>query len=250
MKSNVSDQDLNLVIPVLPCLTVIIPCYNEEKTILEILTRVLNQPLVREVFLIDDCSTDESRKIAESVFDKRLVVDVNESNVGKGSCVRKGFELATSKYVLIQDADLEYSPEEYPRLLQPLIDGRADAVFGSRFLTFESRRALYYWHRVGNKLLTTISNMLTNLDLTDMETCYKVISIDFAKKLRIQESRFGIEPELTAKLAKLGARVYEVPISYQGRTYAEGKKITWKDGFRAIFCICKYNLSRKAWLTI
>jgi glycosyltransferase involved in cell wall biosynthesis len=164
--------------------------------------------------------------------------------MGKGASVRKAFEIATSEYILIQDADLEYSPEEYDRLLKPLIDGYADAVFGSRFLTYETRRVGNFWHTMGNRFLTSISNALSNIYLTDMETCYKVIKLEFAQKLKIRESRFGIEPEITAKLAKLGARIYEVPISYHGRTYQEGKKITWKDGFSAIRCVLKYNLQR------
>jgi glycosyltransferase involved in cell wall biosynthesis len=165
-------------------------------------------------------------------------------NVGKGASVWTGIQIAQAPYVVIQDADLEYSPEEYGRLLAPIIDGRADAVFGSRFLTYEARRALYYWHRLGNNFLTTLSNMFTNLDLTDMETCYKIMKREYALRLQIQEKRFGIEPEITAKLAKMKIKIYEVPISYQGRTYAEGKKITWKDGFRAIYCILKYNLKK------
>jgi len=223
-------------------LTVIIPCFNEENTIVELLTRVLNQPDVSEVIVINDASTDKSPEILMNIKDSRLICIQNSINLGKGASVKKGFQLASSEYLLIQDADLEYSPEEYPRLLKPLRDGYADAVFGSRFLTYESRRALYFWHRVGNKFLTLLSNMFTNIDLTDMETCYKVMRTDLAKKIDIREKRFGLEPELTAKLAKMDARIYEVAISYRGRTYHEGKKITWRDGFSAIRCIIKYNL--------
>ncbi len=224
------------------CLTVIIPCYNEESTIRELLHRVLNQESVREVIVVNDFSSDESLQIINSVEDARIVVLSNMKNLGKGASVRKAIELTTSEFVLIQDADLEYSPEEYPRLLKPLVEGYADAVFGSRFLTFESRRALYFWHSMGNRFLTLLSNALTNIYLTDMETCYKVMKIDFAKKLDLQENRFGLEPEITAKLAKQKARIYEVAISYRGRTYSEGKKITWKDGFSAIRCLMKYNI--------
>jgi glycosyltransferase involved in cell wall biosynthesis len=223
---------------------VIVPCFNEEKTVLQLLSRVLAQPQVFEVIIIDDCSRDSTPSILNSIRDSRVVVHRNTVNVGKGASVWTGIQIAQAPYVVIQDADLEYSPEEYGRLLAPIIDGRADAVFGSRFLTYEARRALYYWHRLGNNFLTTLSNMFTNLDLTDMETCYKIMKREHALRLQIQEKRFGIEPEITAKLAKMKIKIYEVPISYQGRTYAEGKKITWKDGFRAIYCILKYNLKK------
>ena len=224
------------------CLTVVIPCFNEEKTISELLERVLAQETVREVILINDASTDSSLDVISKIRDSRLTVISSPKNLGKGASVRKAFESASSPFVLIQDADLEYSPEEYPRLLKPLQDGFADAVFGSRFLTYESRRALYFWHSLGNRFLTLISNALTNIYLTDMETCYKVMKVEFAQSLNIQENRFGLEPEITAKLAKMNARIYEVAISYHGRTYSEGKKITWKDGVSAIRCIIKYNL--------
>lgn len=224
------------------CLTVVVPCYNEESTIKELLLRVLNQESVREVIVINDASSDGSLSAINEIFDQRIVLLNNPKNLGKGASVRKAFDLASSEYVLIQDADLEYSPEEYPRLLKPLQEGYADAVFGSRFLTFESRRALYFWHSMGNRFLTLLSNALTNIYLTDMETCYKVMKTEYAKKLDIRENRFGLEPEITAKLAKMDARIYEVAISYRGRTYLEGKKITWKDGFSAIRCLIKYNL--------
>jgi glycosyltransferase involved in cell wall biosynthesis len=223
-------------------LSVIIPCFNEEKTIEELVQRVLAQPQVFEVIIIDDCSTDQSSSKIASIPDARIVLHKNEKNLGKGASIWRGMKLAKAEYLVIQDADLEYSPEEYQRLLAPLVDGRADAVFGSRFLTYEARRALYYWHRLGNNFLTTLSNMLTNLDLTDMETCYKVMKTEYAQKLDLRENRFGVEPEITAKLAHMRIRVYEVPISYHGRTYADGKKITWRDGFRAIYCIVKYNV--------
>jgi glycosyltransferase involved in cell wall biosynthesis len=222
-----------------PCLSVVVPCYNEEATIVQILNRLLRQIEVGQVIIVDDNSIDSSRLLIESVNDPRIMYLKNQENRGKGASVSRGLSMCIFPYILIQDADLEYSPEEIPRLLAPLIDGRADAVFGSRFLTYEARRALYYWHRVGNSFLTILSNMFSNLDLTDMETGYKAMKLSFAQNLNIQEKRFGIEPEITAKLSKMNARVYEVPISYQGRTYEEGKKITWKDGFRAIYAIIK-----------
>jgi len=224
------------------CLTVVIPCYNEEMTILELVARVLSQDSVREVVVINDASTDRTLEKLSMIEDERVKVVTNPKNLGKGASVRFGFMNATSQFVLIQDADLEYSPEEYPRLLKPLQEGFADAVFGSRFLTYESRRALFFWHSLGNRFLTLLSNAFTNIYLTDMETCYKVMKIEFAQSLNIKENRFGLEPEITAKLAKMNARIYEVAISYHGRTYSEGKKITWKDGFSAIRCIIKYNL--------
>jgi len=225
-----------------PCLTVVVPCYNEESTIEELLKRVLNQDSVKELIVVNDASSDRSLEIIRKVNDTRIKILNNEKNLGKGASVRKAFSLSTSEFVLIQDADLEYSPEEYPRLLKPLQEGYADAVFGSRFLTFESRRALYFWHSLGNRFLTFLSNALSNIYLTDMETCYKVMKTELAKELDIKENRFGLEPEITAKLAKMDARIYEVAISYRGRTYEAGKKITWKDGFSAIRCIIKYNL--------
>lgn len=225
-------------------LSVVIPCFNEEGTIAEIIARVLEQTCVREVIVVDDASTDRSIQVISQVHDSKVKLLSNPVNMGKGASVRKGFEYASSDYVLIQDADLEYSPKEFARLLDPLESGYADAVFGSRFLSYGSRRALYFWHSMGNRVLTNLSNAFSNLYLTDMETCYKVIRTDFAKNLNLQENRFGIEPEITAKLAKMNARIYEVGISYHGRTYDEGKKITWKDGFSAIRCIVKYNLGR------
>lgn len=224
------------------CLTVVIPCYNEEMTIFEIVSRVLSQESVREVLVINDASTDRSLEKLSLIKDQRVTIINNPKNLGKGASVKVGFMNATSQFVLIQDADLEYSPEEYSRLLKPLQEGFADAVFGSRFLTYESRRALFFWHSLGNRFLTLLSNAFTNIYLTDMETCYKVMKVEFAQSLNIQENRFGLEPEITAKLAKMNARIYEVAISYHGRTYSEGKKITWKDGFSAIRCVIKYNL--------
>ena len=228
-------------------LSVIIPCFNESATIIEILNRVRNCQisLELEVIVIDDFSTDGTREILQNELGKMVdVLHLQQKNTGKGAAIREGFKLATGEIVLIQDADLEYDPSEYINLIQPILDGKADVVFGSRFLSSGPRRVLYFWHKVGNTLLTFISNVFTNLDLTDMETCYKVFRKDVVKSIHLKENRFGLEPELTAKIAKLNLRIYEVGISYYGRTYAEGKKIGWKDGFRALYCIVKYNLSR------
>jgi glycosyltransferase involved in cell wall biosynthesis len=203
---------------------------------------VLNQRSVFEVIVIDDGSTDNSAKVILDMTNPKIKFLQNEKNLGKGKTVSRGFKASTGDFVLIQDADLEYDPREYQKLLQPLIDDKGDVVFGSRFLTSTSRRVLYYWHRLGNNLLTTMSNVFTNIDLTDMETCYKVMRKEIAHCLDIEENRFGIEPEMTAKFAAMGVRIFEVPISYNGRTYDEGKKIGWKDGFSALRCIIKYNL--------
>jgi glycosyltransferase involved in cell wall biosynthesis len=224
---------------------VVVPCYNEEATLEQLITKVLQQELVGELILVDDGSSDSSVAIARSIGDSRIIIKCKEKNEGKGSAIRDGFQLASLPFVVIQDADLEYDPKEYSKLLKPLIEGNADVVFGSRFLSSGERRALYFWHRVGNSLLTLLSNMFTNIDLTDMETCYKAMKTSIAKQLVIKEQRFGLEPEMTARLARMKLRIYEVPISYYGRTYEEGKKITWKDGFSALRCIVKYNLSRR-----
>ena len=225
-----------------PCLSVVIPCFNEVETIETLLRKVLQQNVVGQVILVDDGSKDASVKIASSVKDSRLQIHQKEKNEGKGSAIKYGFSLVKLPYVVIQDSDLEYDPTEYEALLKPLLSGHADVVYGSRFLSSGARRAVYYWHRVGNKFLTSLSNMFTNIDLTDMETCYKMMKSEIAKDLQLKEKRFGLEPEITAKLSKLKIRIYEVPISYYGRTYAEGKKITWKDGFSAIRCIIRYNI--------
>ena len=225
-----------------PCLSVVIPCFNEAETIETLLKKVLQQNVVGQVILVDDGSKDASVKIASSVKDSRLQIHQKEKNEGKGSAIKYGFSLVKLPYVVIQDADLEYDPTEYEALLKPLLSGHADVVYGSRFLSSGARRAVYYWHRLGNKFLTSLSNMFTNIDLTDMETCYKIMKSEIAKDLQLKEKRFGLEPEITAKLSKLKIRIYEVPISYYGRTYAEGKKITWKDGFSAIRCIIRYNI--------
>lgn len=223
-------------------LGVVIPCYNESKTIVEILSRVRKERCVNEIIVVDDASTDDSLKKIQGIKDMRIRVIQQSKNQGKGAALKRGFAEVKSQVVVIQDADLEYDPKEYSKMLELIRSETADVVFGSRFLTSENRRAVYFWHRVGNFLLTLFSNMWTNIDLTDMETCLKMMPSDIAKSLNLKESRFGIEPEITAKLAKRKLRIYEVPISYYGRTYEEGKKITWRDGFRALYCIVKYNL--------
>lgn len=223
------------------------PCFNEQDTIKSIIDRVLQSPYVRELVVVDDASTDATLEIARSFSDSRVRVLTQPVNEGKGAALRRGFHEATSDFVIVQDADLEYDPAEYGEILAPLLDGRADVVYGSRFLAGRPHRVLYFWHSVGNKLLTTLSNMFTDLNLTDMETCYKAFRREVVLGLHLEEDRFGIEPEITAKVARGGWRVYEVGISYSGRTYAEGKKIGWKDGFRALVCIIRYSplLSRR-----
>ena len=227
-------------------LSVVIPCYNEVATIARIVMAVRAAPWPdKEIIVIDDGSTDGTRE--KLAGDLRGHVDhliLQERNRGKGAALRAGIARASGDFVIIQDSDLEYDPTEYPRLLAPMVDGRADAVYGSRFMGAEPHRVLYFWHRVGNGFLTLLSNMLTNLNLTDMETCYKAFRRDLIQSIEIEEDRFGFEPEVTAKLAKRNCRIYEVGISYYGRTYLEGKKIDYRDGFRAIYCIIKYNLFR------
>ena len=225
-------------------LSVVMPCYNEEATLKVVAEQVLESPYTAELIIVDDGSTDATLEIASSLEDDRVRVLSQGTNQGKGAALRRGFAEARSPLVIVQDADLEYDPQDYDEVLGPLLDGRADVVFGSRFLAGRPHRVLYFWHSVGNRLLTTASNMFTNLNLTDMETCYKVFRREIIQSIEIEENRFGFEPEVTAKVAKLGVRVYEVGISYYGRTYAEGKKIGYKDGFRAIYCILKYNLLR------
>ena len=223
------------------CLSVVVPCYNEEATIVTLLERVLQSPYVAEVLVVDDASTDNTLRLARSVRDERIQVFSQPRNAGKGAALRRGFSAAAAEYVIVQDADLEYDPAEYPNLLEPLLAGRADVVFGSRFMGGHPHRVLYFWHSVGNKLLTLASNTFTNLNLTDMETCYKVFRREVIQQIQLRENRFGFEPEVTAKVARGGWRIYEVGISYSGRTYAEGKKIGFKDALHAARCIIRYS---------
>jgi glycosyltransferase involved in cell wall biosynthesis len=217
------------------------PCYNERLTVEVVIARVLASPWVSELLIVDDGSTDGTREILTKLDDPRLEVFLQPENAGKGAALRRGFAEASADYVIVQDADLEYDPEEYGTLMGPLEDGRADVVYGSRFMSGRPHRVLYFWHSLGNRLLTLASNMFTNLNLTDMETCYKAFRREVIQSIDLQEDRFGIEPELTAKVARGGWRIYEVGISYSGRTYAEGKKIGWRDGVRALVCILKYS---------
>ena len=229
-------------------LSIVMPCYNEVETLESIVKAVKNCPYQnKEIILVDDCSTDgtreELRDNIENLVDKVLYHDRNQ---GKGASLRTGIKAATGEVLIVQDADLEYDPNEIPKVIQPILDGKADVVYGSRFVGAAAHRVLYYWHMVGNKFLTTLSNMFTNINLTDMETCYKAFRREIIQSVEIEEDRFGFEAEITAKVAKMKCRIYEVGISYSGRTYAEGKKIGWKDGLWAIKCILKYNLFRRA----
>ena len=227
-------------------LSIVIPCFNEVHTIQELLRAVNNSPYPdKEIIVVDDFSTDGTRELLKNVLEQSPLVHqvlYHDHNQGKGAALRTGIQAATGDIVVIQDADLEYDPNEYSLLVEPIINNRADIVFGSRFLGGNAHRVLYFWHRIGNGFLTILSNMFTNLNLTDMETCYKVFRREIIQSINICENRFGFEPEITAKIAKLDCRIYEVGISYYGRTYSEGKKIGWKDGFRAIYCIIKYNI--------
>ena len=234
---------MNLVEIPNKCLGVVIPVYNEEKTLHLIVEKVLARPEVGELVIVNDCSQDGTWQTMQELAknDDRIRIFNHEINQGKGAALRTGFKEVKSDIVIIQDADLEYDPDEYPKLLTPIISNHADVVFGSRFLGSGMHRVLYFWHSVGNKFLTLMSNMFTNLNLTDMETCYKVFRREILEKITIEENRFGFEPEITAKVAKLNIPIYEVSISYYGRTYEEGKKIGWRDGFRAIWCIIKYK---------
>jgi glycosyltransferase involved in cell wall biosynthesis len=227
--------------------SIVIPCYNERDTIEKIVEAVREAPLQsREIIVVDDCSQDGTQTLLQEKVSKMVDrVIYHPVNQGKGAALRSGFAAATGDFIVVQDADLEYSPEDYPTLLEPLISGKADAVLGSRFMGGRPHRVLFFWHMVGNKFLTLLSNMLTNINLTDVETGYKAFKAPLIKSIQIEEDRFGVEPEIIAKLVRTGCRIYEVGISYSGRTYAEGKKINWKDGFRAIYAIFKYNLERR-----
>ena len=235
-------------------LSVIVPAYNEMATIRTLLQRVAQTPFAKEIIVVDDCSQDDTRPILTALAAQpdpfelsaegsacTLKVLFHEENQGKGAAIRTGLGAVSGDIVLIQDADLEYNPAEYSALLAPILDGKADVVYGSRFLG-SPRRVLFFWHTVGNKLLTFVSNIFTNLNLTDMETCYKVFRTEVIQSIPLRSNRFGFEPEITAKIAQRGVRIYEVPISYAGRTYAEGKKISWRDGFSALWAIVRYNL--------
>lgn len=229
-------------------LSIVIPVYNEENTIAKIIATVEAVELSgieKQIVLVDDASTDGTATVLKA-YESRpgFVVQYHPANQGKGAALRTGFTAASGDLVLIQDADLEYDPREYPKLLEPLLDGRADVVFGSRFAGGECHRVLYFWHSLGNRFLTLVSNMFTNINLTDMEVCYKVFRKEILDKITVEENRFGFEPEITAKVARMRCRIFEVGISYNGRTYEEGKKIGWRDGVRALWCILKYNLLR------
>jgi glycosyltransferase involved in cell wall biosynthesis len=228
--------------------SIIIPCYNEKNTIQRIIEAVRDAPLKsKEIIVVDDCSKDGTQTVLrEKVSQMVDQIIYHPINRGKGAALRSGFAAATGDVILVQDADLEYSPEDYPVLLEPLMLGEADAVLGSRFMGGRPHRVLFFWHMMGNKFLTLLSNMLTNVNLTDIETGYKAFNASLIKSIQIEEDRFGVEPEIVAKLARTGCRIYEVGISYRGRTYAQGKKVNWKDGFRAVYAILKYNLGRRS----
>lgn len=227
-------------------LSIIIPCFNEAKTIRKLINEVEKSPVKeKEIIIVDDGSSDGTKEILENLESKQIKIIYHTYNQGKGAALKTGFANATGDICIVQDADLEYDPKEYPEVIGPILEGKADVVFGSRFQGGRPHRVVYFWHRMGNGFLTLLSNIFTDLNLTDMETCYKAFKREIIQSINIKEKRFGFEPEITAKVAKLNCRVYEIGISYYGRTYSEGKKIGWRDGFRAIYCIIKYNLSAK-----
>ena len=225
-------------------LSVVIPCFNEKEFIREIVDRVNSAPIAnKEIILVDDNSNDGTREIIKNEIEQKVTkVIYHDRNIGKGAALRSGFKEVKGDIIIVQDADLEYDPNEYQRLIKPIVEGRADVVYGSRFVVSQEHRVLYFWHMIGNKLLTLISNVFTNLNLTDMETCYKVFKKDVLDRISLQEDRFGFDPEITAKIAKLGCSIYEIGISYSGRTYAQGKKIGWADGIKVLGAIIRYNL--------
>ena len=236
----------------LPTLSVVIPVFNERGTIEEVFYKVYENELVTEIIMIDDCSTDGSLEIMKNLLKKespkkkvQIIISENKKNIGKGGSLRSGFKLASSEVIVIQDADLEYNPKEYSNLIQPIADNKADVVYGSRFIG-GTHRVLYFWHYIGNKILTLLSNIFSNLNLTDMETCYKMFKREILMNFELTSNRFGFEPEFTAKIAKANLRIYELPISYDGRTYKDGKKITWRDGIAALYHIIYFNLSAKS----
>lgn len=227
-------------------LSIIIPCYNESSTILSLIQAVKQSAVAdKEIIIVDDGSNDGTQNILVKINDPQIRVIFHTINQGKGAALRTGFREASGDICIVQDADLEYDPQEYPVVIQPIVDGKADVVFGSRFQNGRPHRVVYFWHRIGNGLLTLMSNFFTDLNLSDMETCYKAFRREVIQSIHIREDRFGFEPEVTAKVSKMNLRIYEVGISYYGRTYEEGKKIGWKDGVRAIYCIIKYNLKKE-----
>jgi glycosyltransferase involved in cell wall biosynthesis len=247
-RAAVSEQYASIPPPSMDTVAIIIPVFNEAATIAQVIERVRTAPaggLKKHLIVVDDCSTDGTREYLKGLILDDVTCLFHDRNRGKGSALRTGFAHACDDIILLQDADLEYDPAEYPKLLRPILEGKADVVLSSRFLSSDQHRVLYFWHSVGNRSITLLSNVFTNLNLTDIESCYKVFSRQIIQQIQIEEDRFGVEPELVAKVARLRCRIYEVGISYAGRTYEEGKKITWRDGLRAIWCIVKYSCQRR-----